>query len=183
MSKRVTKAQLLEQLEAANGEKWDLQQRLHTTNEVLAQTKIDLGRYRKLASVSVDKLQPEDQIAITMHVDRRHYHDGGRNLMRNAVLSMLSKLDRELAADVLPDKVDQVFEREDIKNFLAEWLYVTVFFPIRMALPTAMPPKAFWIEVLIRLFATVDALKKAGLNNYKVRQELMSEAYNNPIKI
>lgn len=183
MSKRVTKAQLVEQLEAVKRVRQDLEQRLHTTRGELLQTKTDLSRYRKLVSVHLDDMRADDQIAITMHVDRRHYHDGGRDLMRDTVLSMLSKLDRGLAADVLPEEVDGVFEREDIKNFLAEWMFVTVYYPMLANVFAPPPSKTFWMEVLTRLFAAMDALKKAGLNNYKVREGLMFEAYNNPIKL
>jgi hypothetical protein len=183
MSKRVTKKQLLEQLEAVKGEKQDLEQRLYRTDDALVQTKRDLGRYRNLASVSMDRLQPEDQYHITMRVDRRHYHDGGRNIMRDVVLSMLSKLEQSLSADKLPEEVDEVFKRDDIKNFLAEWLFVTVYYPMRATMFPAPPSKTFWVEVLTRLFAAMDALKKAGLRNRELRQDLLFEAYNNPIKL
>ena len=183
MNKRITKAQLLEQLEQHKKWQWDQEIELIATKEKLQQANIRLSYYSKLASVRLDDLKPEDQYSITMRVDRQHFNSHGKHVLRDILLNMLAEASSRFACDALPDRINEVIERGDIKNFLAEWLFVTAYAPIRNSFSHSPPSMSFWLEVVNRLFVAVDALKKAGVDNLKLRHQLMFEAYNNPIKL
>jgi hypothetical protein len=183
MSKRITKAQLLEQLEQHKKWQWDQEIELIATREKLQKANLRLSYYSKLAAVQLDELKSEDQYSITMRVDRQHFNSHGKHVLRDILLNMLAEASSRFACDALPDRINEVIERGDIKNFLAEWLFRTAYLPVRNNIGYTPPSMSFWVEVINRLFAAVDALKQAGLDNYKVRESLMYEAYNNPIKL
>jgi hypothetical protein len=183
MSKRITKAQLLEQLEQHKKWQWDQEMELLATRENLQQAYLRLSYYSKLASVRLDELKPEDQYSITMRVDRRHFNSHGKHVLRDIMLNMFADASSRFACDELPDRINEVIERGDIKNFLAEWLFITAYLPVRNNIGYTPPSMSFWLEVVNRLFAAVDALKKAGVDNLKLRHQIMFEAYNNPIKL
>jgi len=180
MSKRITKAQLLEQVAYLETQSAIETARLEDKEKDLRASKRKVERLEMIANVYVEHLPQADEHQITMRVDRHAWHQGGNRVMQDVILRMFSQMNREFAADALPE-LGGVVEDADIQKFLAEWMLITVDYTLR-CYPHHRPlSMEFSREVVRRFIGAVVALKEAGKDNYKVRDTLIRYAYEHPI--
>lgn len=183
MKKRITKRELIERIKRLEQDKTTAELLAYSLGSQVNAAENQIRRLKQIANITQEVLPGRDAQQICMHVDRSMWHEGGKNVMREVILNLLTKTTRSFAADELPN-LDRLFEQEDIKHFLGEWLRITTkCYQKHSNNPFVAPPLSFWFQVVTRFLDVIDQLKKAGKDSHKIKDRLIFDAYNNPIQL
>lgn len=180
MKKRITKKELLEQVAQLEQQNKGYAIRMEQANLSLHLADQKLKRMERIAGIQVDRLPEYDEHRIIMRVDRHAWHPGGKRVMAEIIMDMFRQTSNAFAAEVLP-ALEHIERDTDIQNFLTEWLRTTVLYSMR-GNPFGNPRFEFWQEVVKRFLGAVVALKEAGKDNYKLKEQLMISAHTRPIQ-